>query len=89
MIKKTHGHECEQTLGDGEGQGSLACCSPWGSQRVGHDSKTEQYKTTSTQMLTQFNNKVIDPLLNRPKSLHDPDNHDGVITHLEPDTLEC
>ena len=21
--------------------------------------------------------------------LHDPDNHDGVITHLEPDTLEC
>ena len=23
------------------------------------------------------------------KSLHDPDNHDGVITHLEPDILEC
>ena len=23
------------------------------------------------------------------KDLHDPDNHDGVITHLEPDTLEC
>ena len=22
------------------------------------------------------------------KDLHDPDNHDGVITHLEPDTLE-
>ena len=21
--------------------------------------------------------------------LHDPDNHDGVITHLEPDILEC
>ena len=26
------GHEFEQTLGDGEGQGSLACCSPRGSQ---------------------------------------------------------
>ena len=25
-----NGHELEQALGDGEGQGSLACCSPWG-----------------------------------------------------------
>ena len=23
------GYESEQALGDGEGQGSLACCSPW------------------------------------------------------------
>ena len=23
------------------------------------------------------------------KELHDPDNHDGVISHLEPDILEC
>ena len=23
------------------------------------------------------------------KELYDPDNHDGVITHLEPDILEC
>ena len=23
------------------------------------------------------------------KDLHDPDKHDGVITHLEPDILEC
>ena len=23
------------------------------------------------------------------KDIHDPDNHDGVITHLEPDMLEC
>ena len=23
------------------------------------------------------------------KELNDPDNHDGVITHLEPDILEC
>ena len=23
------------------------------------------------------------------KDLHDPDNHDGVLTHLEPDILEC
>ena len=23
------------------------------------------------------------------KEIHDPENHDGVITHLEPDILEC
>ena len=26
---RLNGHEFEQALGDGEGQGSLACCSPW------------------------------------------------------------
>ena len=25
-----NGHEFEQALGDGEGQGSLVCCNPWG-----------------------------------------------------------
>ena len=25
----------------------------------------------------------------KKKPLHDPDNHNGVITHLEPDILEC
>ena len=29
---RLNGHEFEQTLGDGEGQGSLAHCSPWGHQ---------------------------------------------------------
>ena len=27
-----NGHEFEQTLGDGEGQGSLACCGSWGNK---------------------------------------------------------
>ena len=26
---QVNGHEFEQTLGESEGQGSLACCSPW------------------------------------------------------------
>ena len=33
MVGRHHwlnGQEFEQALGDGEGQGSLACCSPWG-----------------------------------------------------------
>ena len=33
---RLNGHEFERAAGDGEGQGSLACCSPWG-RRVGHD----------------------------------------------------
>ena len=31
-----YGHKFEQALGVGDGQGGLACCSPWG-HRVGHD----------------------------------------------------
>ena len=26
---------------------------------------------------------------NKSKNIHDPDNHNGVITYLEPDILEC
>ena len=40
------GHEFEQALGDGEGQGSLACCSPW-DRRVGHNLATEQQLSLS------------------------------------------
>ena len=35
MVRWHHlpnGHEFEQALGDSEGQGSLVCCSPWGSK---------------------------------------------------------
>ena len=33
IVRQHHrlkGHEFEQILGDGEGQGSQACCNPWG-----------------------------------------------------------
>ena len=46
MVRQHHqlnGHEAEQTLGDDEGQGSLVWCSPWGSQRAGHDLVTERH----------------------------------------------
>ena len=39
MVGQDHqidGHELEQALGDGEEQGRLAYCGPWGC-RVGHD----------------------------------------------------
>ena len=31
---RLNGHEFEQALGDGEGQGSLVCCSPWGRKEM-------------------------------------------------------
>ena len=39
-----NGHEFEQTPGDSEGQGSLACRSPWGHEEsdIGHDLATQQ-----------------------------------------------
>ena len=39
------GHEFEQALGVGDGQGSLACCSPWGRKE---SDKTEQLNLTDT-----------------------------------------
>ena len=36
-----NGHKSEQILGDGEGQGSLVCCSS-GGRRVGRDRVTEK-----------------------------------------------
>ena len=32
-----NGHEFEQTQGDSEGQGSLACCYLWGPKELLHD----------------------------------------------------
>ena len=37
---RCNGHELGKTLGDGEGQGGLACCSPWGHN--GYDWATER-----------------------------------------------
>ena len=33
-ITDLHGHEFEQALGDGKGQGSLTWCSPWGRKQT-------------------------------------------------------
>ena len=38
---RLNGHEFEPTPGDGEGQGILVCCRPWG-RRVGHDLASKQ-----------------------------------------------
>ena len=40
-----HGHEIYQAPGDGEGEGSLKCCSPWGCKE---SDMTEQLKKNNT-----------------------------------------
>ena len=48
-----NGHEFEQTLGDSEGQGSLACCSPWGRK----PSDTTQQLNDMCQLVTDEENR--------------------------------
>ena len=43
-------HESEQTLGDSEGQRSLACCSPWGHREL---DRTEQLNSKTKRVNTQ------------------------------------
>ena len=43
-----NGHESEQIPGDSEGQGSLACCSPWGCQ----ESDTTERPNNNKQLVT-------------------------------------
>ena len=45
MVSPTDGHEFEQALGVGDGQGSLVCCSPWGHKEL---DTTERLNTTAT-----------------------------------------
>ena len=53
-----NGHEFKQTLGDSEGQGSLACHSPWGCKE--------------SNMTYQLNNNGIPREFQRPKSSQSP-----------------
>ena len=46
-----NGHEFEQTLGDGKGQGSLACCSSWGYKE---SDMTECLNNKKTELITIF-----------------------------------
>ena len=49
-----NGHEFEQTLGDGEGLGSLACCSPWGREE---SDTTERLNNNKNENKTLWNHK--------------------------------
>ena len=56
MVRWHHqliGHEFEQTLGNSEGQGSLACCSPWGHKESEHN------WTTTTKLKVRVNSHIV------------------------------
>ena len=44
---RLYGHEFEQALRDGEGQGSLECCSPWGHKESGMAEQLSNSKPTT------------------------------------------
>ena len=50
---RLNGHQFEQALGDGEGQGSLVCCSPWGRKE---SDTTEQHQHFLRQCRQQTRN---------------------------------
>ena len=55
---RLNGHEFEQTPGDGEGQGGLACCSPWGRRE---SDTTEQLNNNQSNVRKQRGTK--EPLI--------------------------
>ena len=60
MIEWHHrlkGQEFGQALGDGEGQGSLACCSPWGHKE---SDMTEQLKNSPPDIKIYYKATVIE-----------------------------
>ena len=52
---RLNGHKFGQILGDSEGQGNLACCSPWGCK-----------ESDTTDLVTEQQQKVIHPLSGKP-----------------------
>ena len=49
---RLNGHRFEQTLEDGQGQGSMVCCSPWGCQELDATEQLNNKERTHTDVLT-------------------------------------
>ena len=54
-----NGHELEQTLGDGEGQGSLACCTPWDHKDIKEERRERDSETTGIFISYLFADSLI------------------------------
>ena len=61
-------------------QESISC-------RDGHNKEQKQYGPNRTEQIKKKWQEYTEELYE--KDLHDPNNHNGRITHLEPDILEC
>ena len=53
-----NGHEFEQALGDGEGQGSLECCSPWSCKELDTIEQLNNNKDSEPFILTNISSKT-------------------------------
>ena len=56
---RLNGHESEETLGDSEGQGSLACCSPWDCKELDRTEWLNNIKVLSHGSSGYFLNRYI------------------------------
>ena len=81
----------------GSVMGSLVGCHLWG-HRVGHDWSDLAVAVAAVKDKNGLDLTEAEDIKKRwqeyteelyKKDLNNPDNHDGVITHLEPDILEC
>ena len=66
MVSPIDGHEFEQAPGDDEGQGSLACCSPWGHKEL---DTVEQLNWTELTLSTCRSSSLVKPGQPDPKAL--------------------
>ena len=72
-----NGHEFEQAPGVGDGQGRLACCSPWGLQRVGHDWAPERQWTKNREV--SFSGSELWVMVDRRQEGARPPPHRGLF----------
>ena len=84
---RLNGQEFEQTLGDSEGQGSLACCSPWGCKEP--LDMTEQLNKPLHPLYWQQVNKLMFLTAGRPKQLENegPTGLTPPVNHPQSPTL--
>ena len=57
-------HQLDGVLGDGEGQGGLVCCSPWGCRESDNNGATEQQQHDGTLCIVMRSS--LNAILNEP-----------------------
>ena len=80
-----NGHEFEQAPGDGEGQGGLACCSPWGRKETDMTEQLNNYNIMIQAHLVYFlRHSLNHPFLQEILVILHPDTKIWVLGFLIP-----
>ena len=79
-----NGHEFEQSQGDGEGQGSLACCSSWGHK----ESDTTETQNNNKGHSSSFSSLIPSPLCTEAYRLSHTDRYCWVLHIIHSSTLQ-